>query len=210
MGGEGQHEKAVYRCDGKVGASLGLSVAEGAEPFYRRGRGAHVAVHVDSEAQVAQQEERFLRAYQMGVLQQGHRAGDFVVEDVGITGEQAASSGVFVFDYFGNDGIFELRDDLGLGDTKCNLIRQLIEVACGLGPLSEEASDGQAHVLCRVEKLLDLACHFQCRQVQHYRDPNSGADVGRAGCEVSQSRAEGIVGLLLYHIVDFADLLCAL
>jgi len=42
-----------------------------------------VAVHVDSESQVAQQEECFLGAYEMGVLQQCHRAGDFVVEDIG-------------------------------------------------------------------------------------------------------------------------------
>jgi len=70
VGGECQHEKPVYSSDGKGVCFIGeAGTAESVKLLYGGGRGAHVFVHVDAEAQVRQKEQRFLRAYQMGVLQ---------------------------------------------------------------------------------------------------------------------------------------------
>ena len=167
-------------------------------------------VHIDSKPKVAQQKQGFLGAYQVGVLQQRHCAGDSVVEDVRLAGEQAAACGIFVLDDFGDDGLFELRDDLRLRDAERYLVGELIKVAGGLGSLAEEPSDGKAHIPCGVEEFFDLAGHLQGGQVKHHRDSYSCADVGRAGSEVSEARAEGIIDLLLYHIVDLVYLLGAL
>ena len=67
VGRQSQHEKAIYRGYGK-GRSLVRVVtgaAERAKLVYRRGRCTHALVHIDSQAQVAQQEQRLLRRYPM-------------------------------------------------------------------------------------------------------------------------------------------------
>ena len=132
MCGQCEHEKPIYSRDGKWICFVGeAGTAEFIKLLYSGGRGAHILVHVDAEPQVTQQKQGFLRAYKMGVLQQRHCTRDFVVEDVGLSGEELFSCGIFVFDYFGDDSVFKLGDYVGLGDAECHLIGNLVEVTCG-------------------------------------------------------------------------------
>ena len=73
--------RLIVRMESLSGSVGAVGVAQGAEPLDGGGGGAHVLVHVEAQTQVAQEEEGFLGADEMGVLEQGHGAGDFVVEE---------------------------------------------------------------------------------------------------------------------------------
>ena len=146
----------------------------------------------------------------MGVLQQRHCARDFVVEDIGLAREELFSCGIFVFDYFRDDGFFKLGDYVGLGDAECHLVGNLVEVTRSFSSFTEEASDGQAHSPCGIEEFFDLFGHFQGGKVEHYGNSYTRSQIGRAGSKVSISRAKGEIDLLFNHIVDFIYLFGAL
>ena len=111
VGGQGEHEEAVDRADGERGPAGGGGAAQGAEPLDGGRRGPHVLVHVQAEAEVAEQEEGLLRADEVGVLEEGHGPRDFVVEDVGLLGEELLACGLFVFGDLRDDDVLEVRDD---------------------------------------------------------------------------------------------------
>ncbi len=209
VGGQGEHEEAIYLRDGKLRFFFRIvaCAAERAELFYRRGRGPHVPVHVDAQAQVAEQKQRLLGTDQMGVLQQRHRSGDLIVENVCLVGEQLRPGGVFVLDYFGDNRVLELRDDVRIRDAERDLVGQLVQITGRFGSFAEETANRKAHVLGGVEKFLYLARHLQSGQMEHYRDPYSGAQVGGAGGKIPVTRAEGELDFLLYHVVDAVYLL---
>ena len=62
MGRQCQHEQAIYRRDGKRGGLVRIvaGAAERSKLFYRGSRSTHVLVHIDTQSQVAQQEQCLL------------------------------------------------------------------------------------------------------------------------------------------------------
>lgn len=161
-----------------------------------------MCMHIDSETQMAEEKQGFLRAYQMGVLQKGHGTRDLVVENVCVLGEEAISRDFLVLDYFRDYLAVESGDDLGLRETKRDLIRELVKVARSLGTLTEETPDSQVHVSGGIEEFFYLPRHLQGRQMQHNGDPYPGAQICRTGRKVPVARTECIVDFVLYHIVD--------
>ena len=60
MGRQRQHEEAVDSRYREFTLCIGAGAAECAKFLYRGGRGTHMLAHIDTQSQVAQQEQRLL------------------------------------------------------------------------------------------------------------------------------------------------------
>ena len=72
------------------------------------------------------------------------------------------------------------------------LVGNLVKVAERLGSLAVQTSDGQVDLLERPEHFINLLGLHQGGEVKHHADADAGPDVGRAGSQVAQCRAEGV------------------
>ena len=103
------------------------------------------------------------------------------------------------------DDLADLVEDLRLALAERHLVGDLVEVAERPAALAVEAADGQVDLLQGAEDLLDLLGQPEGRQVQHDAGPHAGADVGRAGGQVAELRAEGVGELRFEQVVDAVD-----
>ena len=69
-----------------------------------------------------------------------------------------------------------------------------------------QATDGEVDFLEGAEEFVEMIRLAEGGQVEHDADPNPGADVGRAGREVTKFLAEGDVEVLFEAVVEVVDL----
>ena len=73
------------------------------------------------------------------------------------------------------------------------MVRDLEEVAEGLGSFSVETADGETELVDRLNHLVDLLAEDETRKMKHGGGAHPGADVGGAGGEVAEGGGEGVL-----------------
>ena len=103
--------------------------------------------------------------------------------------------------------MLEIADDVVFGFAERRLIADLIKIARGFGPFAIEAANGQSHVLGGTKYLFDFAGQFEGGKMKHHADANAGADVGRAGGQISKAGVKCPVERRFDFVVDLVDLI---
>ena len=150
------------------------------------------------------QEHGLFAGDRLGRLEDAVGPADLVVQVLPPLGEQGLAGRPLVLEDLGHD-VGEDLDQLGLALAQGLLVGDLVEVARSLAPLAVEAADGQVDLLEGAEDLVDLLGLDQPGQVEHHADADAGADVGRAGGQVAELRAEGVGELFLELVVELVD-----
>ena len=88
---------------------------------------------------------------------------------------------------------------------KRDLVADLVKITHRLGTLAIKPTDCQADLVQAAKHLVDLPRHHQRGQVKHHADAHSGADVGRAGGQVSEGLVVSVGDLLFDQVVDPVD-----
>ena len=156
---------------------------------------------MDAQAHGRQQGQRLVAGDGAGVRQDAPGPEDPVVQGHRAFVRQHLPRLLLVGDDLRNDGPEGLQDVL-LAAPQGRLVRDLVDVAGGLGALAVKAADGQAHPRDRPEHLFNLLGQRQAGQVQHDAGPHGGAHVRGAGREVPEFGREGVRDLLFQAVVD--------
>ena len=96
-------------------------------------------------------------------------------------------------------------DDVGLDFAQGHLVGNLEDIAQRLGAFAVKAAHGQAQLVDGLNDLVDLLGQDQPGQMQHGADADAGAEIGRAGGQITQVRAESVIEFALQfgiHLVD--------
>ena len=89
------------------------------------------------------------------------------------------------------DDFFDLRDDLRLRLAQRVLVGDLEEITQSLGALTVEAAHSQADLADGLDNGIDLLGQNERRQMQHHRGTHAGAEIRRAGGQVTEFRIKG-------------------
>ena len=84
-------------------------------------------------------------------------------------------------------------DDVRFRLAQGHLVGDLENIAQRLGAFAVKAAHGQAQLVDGLDDLVDLLGQHQPRQMQHGADADAGAEIGRAGGQVTQFRAESVI-----------------
>ena len=83
------------------------------------------------------------------------------------------------------------------GFAQRHLVGHLENIAQRLGAFAVKPAHGQAQLVDRLDDRIDLLRQHQARQMQHRADANAGAEIRRAGGQITQLVVESVIQLLL-------------
>ncbi len=85
------------------------------------------------------------------------------------------------------------------------LVRDLKKIPHRLGAFSVKTANGETDLVHRLNDLVDHLAQDKTGKMQHGRGPHAGADVGRAGGQITEPRVVGEIELRLERAVDLVD-----
>ena len=138
----------------------------------------------------------------MRVRENPIRAADLVPERLRFFLNQHLPSIMLLFDDR-LDHLGQSTNDVIFLFPEGGLVGNLKQVSHCFGAFTVETAHGQTDFTDRLDDLIDKITQDQSRQVQHRRSAHTGADIGWARGQISESRVVSEIELALEGAVDF-------